>query len=141
MLQFKKYINKNKKSSGYNKVYARAVVNETFDLDQLAKHMANHNTPFSKGAIKGVLTDMVACIRELTLSGVAVKIPDLAIFSLGIGCTPADKVEDFTANGNIKRFKLRARATGDFSKKELDTVAHATEMTKYGTVETTSAEA
>jgi len=32
--------------------------------------MSNHNTPFSKGAIKGMLTDMVVCIKELLLEGI-----------------------------------------------------------------------
>ena len=61
--------------------FARAMVTQTIDLEQLAEHMANHNTPYSKGAILGVLTDMVNCIRELVLDGNAVKIPNLAIFS------------------------------------------------------------
>ena len=140
MLQYKKYKNLNSKSAGYNKIYGRAVINETYDLDMLAKHMADHNTPFSKGAIKGVFTDMVACIHELTLQGVAVKIPDLAIFSLGITCKPAEKPEDFSAS-NITKFKLRARATGEFTKKELDTVARASEMSKYDALSGTTGEA
>ena len=64
--------------------FARAMVTQTIDLEQLAEHMANHNTPYSKGAILGVLTDMVNCIRELVLDGNAVKIPNLAIFSAGL---------------------------------------------------------
>ena len=77
--------NKNKKMpNAYGLYYAYPVVNETYDLDKLAEHMSSHNTPFSKGAIKGMLTDAVNCIRELNLQGIAVKITDLAIFSLGI---------------------------------------------------------
>ena len=44
--------------------------------------MSNHNTPYSKGAIMGMLTDMVGCIKELLLEGKNVKIADLAIFLL-----------------------------------------------------------
>ncbi len=39
---------------------------------------------FSKGAIKGMITDMAFCIKELCLQGISVKIDDLAIFSIGI---------------------------------------------------------
>ena len=76
--------NTNMKSVAYGKYYAFPVIEETIELDGLAEHMANHNTPYSKGAIKGVLTDMVNCIKELLLEGKNVKIADLAIFSLGI---------------------------------------------------------
>ena len=79
----KKYVNE-KLSTAYGKFFAYPVVTQTDGLDELAEHMSKHNTPFSKGAIKGMLTDMVSCVRELVLQGIAVKIPDLAIFSIGI---------------------------------------------------------
>ena len=59
------------------------MIEETIDLDALSGHMANHNTPYSKGAIKGMLTDMVGCIKELLLEGKNVKIADLTIFLAG----------------------------------------------------------
>ena len=113
--------NKNEKSSAYQKWFAYPVIEETIELDGLAEHMSNHNTPFSKGAIKGMLTDMVSCIKELLLEGKNVKISDLAIFSLGIknngGCDSAD---DFSVSKHIKGVKLRARGTGDLITKSLN---------------------
>jgi hypothetical protein len=97
------------------------VIEETIDLDALAEHMSNHNTPYSKGAIKGMLTDMVSCIKELLLEGKNVKIADLAIFSLGIknnGGAVSEEV--FTVSKNIKGVKLRARATGELIAKSLN---------------------
>ena len=64
--------------------FAYPVIEETIELDALATHMANHNTPYSPGAIKGMLTDMIICIKELLLQGKNVKLPNLAIFSIGI---------------------------------------------------------
>ena len=81
MIHYKIYQDKRKTSKRKGYWYARAVVDQTYDLEKLAEYMSAHNTPYSKGAIAGVLTDMVACIREMVLEGVAVKIPDLAIFS------------------------------------------------------------
>ena len=113
--------NKNSKSTAFGKYFAYPVIEETCDLDALAGHMSQHNTPFSKGAIKGMLTDMVSCIKELLLEGKNVKIADLAIFSLGIknngGATSA---EDFSVARNIKGVKLRARATGELIAKSLN---------------------
>ncbi len=72
-------------------------------------------------AIKGMLTDMVSCIKELLLEGKNVKIADLAIFSLGIknNCGAVSE-EVFTVSKNIKGVRLRARATGELIAKSLN---------------------
>ena len=64
MLHYKVYQNNSKNTKLKGKWFARAAVIDTINLEQLSEHMANHNTPYSKGAIYGVLTDMVGCIRE-----------------------------------------------------------------------------
>ena len=113
--------NKNSKSAAFGKYFAYPVIEETINLDALAEHMSNHNTPYSKGAIKGMLTDMVSCIKELLLEGKNVKIADLAIFSLGIKNNGGVVSEDvFTVSKNIKGVKLRARATGELIAKSLN---------------------
>ena len=105
----------------YGKWFAKNVVEETIDLDALAEHMSNHNSPYSKGVIKGLLTDMISCIKELLLEGKNVKIDDLAIFSLGIkNKAMADTEEDFTVSKNISGVKLKARATGELMSKSLN---------------------
>ena len=130
--------NKNRKSPAFGKWFAFPVIEETIDLDALAEHMSNHNTPYSKGAIKGMLTDMVSCIKELLLEGKNVKIADLAIFSLGIknnGGAVSEEV--FTVSKNIKGVKLRARATGELIAKSLNleaTLKKASATTKRVTV-------
>ena len=113
--------NKNSKSAAFGKWFAYPVIEETVTLDGLAEHMSSHNTPYSKGAITGMLTDMVSCIKELLLEGKNVKIADLAIFSLGIknnGGAVSEEV--FTVSKNIKGVKLRARATGELIAKSLN---------------------
>ena len=113
--------NKNMASASYGKWYAYPVIEETIDLDALAEHMSNHNTPFSKGAIKGMLTDMVNCIKELLLEGKNVKIEDLAIFSLGIkNRSGANSASEFSVTQHIKGVKFRARATGELVAKNLN---------------------
>ena len=117
MIQYvlKKNINE-KMPNAYGKYFAYPVITETYDIDKLVDHMASHNTPFSRGAIKGMITDMVACIRELVLQGIAVKIADLAILSIGIkNKAGAASEKEFTIAKNIEGLKMRARGTGDFS--------------------------
>ena len=131
MLNYKLYQDNRSNSLFPGNWYAHVNVNETIGINKLAEHMAAHNCPFSKGTIIGVLSDMVTCIRELVLQGKAVKVEDLAIFSLGINSTPAETPEDFNAKTNIAGFFLRARATGQFTKAQLKQVATICEMTTY----------
>lgn len=122
MIRISLYQNNNKSSQAYQKWYPRVAAEETIGLDELAEHMASHNTPFSKGAIKGILTDAVVCTKELLLLGKNVKFPDLAIFSIGLKVKGgADTKEDFSVAKFIIGLKLRARATGELMSTNLDT--------------------
>lgn len=131
MIRYKIYENKNKKSAGYKKFYARAVSEETIDLRQLADYMATHNVPFSKGCIYGVLRDMVACIKEIIIDGKNVKIDDLAIFSAGLRTSGAETLEGFNPAKNIKNIKLRSRATGVLRTPKLTGDANVREFALY----------
>lgn len=117
--------NQNSYSPAYKKYYAYRDPKKTFSIDDLAAHMSQHNTPHSRGTIKGVLDDMVGCIRELVLEGHAVKIDNLAIFKASVenngGWDSLDKVDLSIGgnNDNIQAIRLHATATGEFSRKEL----------------------
>lgn len=125
MILYKLTQNTNEKMEGaYGKFYARPVITETIDITGLAEHLSEHNTGFSPGACRGLLTDTVRCIKELVLKGIAVKIDDLAIFSIGFRPKKgADSADDFSVAKNIEGVKLRSRATGSFSNSNLDVLA------------------
>ena len=130
---YRKYQNKNRQSVAYGKWFARAVtIGKTINIDELAKHMSEHNTPYSKGAIKGVLTDMIGCVRELMLEGKAVKLEGLAIFSAGIKTKKngAPTSADFSTTKHIDSVYMRARATGEFTRQELTKAGNVTELPK-----------
>ena len=74
MAKYRLYQNNNEKSTGYGKYYAHKVAGKLLDLDDLAAHMAGHKSPYSKGLIRGILTDLVECVRELAYEGNQVKI-------------------------------------------------------------------
>ena len=113
------------------KWFARAVSDETFDLAKLAEHMSKHNSPYSGGVIKGVLSDMVDCIKELLLDGKCVKIDDLAIFGVGIRSKAADTLEDFSLEKNITGMRLKARATGNLSTTNLKLDSQLKQQAEY----------
>ena len=137
MLRISLYQNNNEKSQAYQKWYPRVVAEETIGLDELAEHMASHNTPFSKGAIKGILTDAVVCTKELLLLGKNVKFPDLAIFSIGLKVKGgADTKENYSVAKFIIGLKLRARATGELSSANLDTTIKRVDAVKSSSSKT-----
>ena len=107
-------------------------IGKTINIDELAKHMSEHNTPYSKGAIKGVLTDMIGCVRELMLEGKAVKLEGLAIFSAGIKTKKngAPTSAEFSTTKHIDSVYMRARATGEFTRQELTKAGNVTELPK-----------
>ena len=119
--------------------YARPVIDETLDIVALAKHMSKHNTPFSPGVIKGVLADMVECIKELILDGKSVKLDDLAIFSVGIvSAGGATSAETFKVSDNVQGLKLRARATGQLSNAQINLEGQLREAPHYNANDTGS---
>ena len=110
------------------------------NIHDMAKHMSEHNTPFSEGTIEGILRDFVKCTREQTLLGNTVKVDDLAIFKvsvIGNGCALLyDKDNDKTITASIgeigknertgaavQSLKLLAQATGEYTRDELNKVA------------------
>ena len=136
MIELNVYKNNDSTSEQYGKAYARVDYKEMYTLEKLAMHMSEHNTPFSEGTIRGILTDMVKCIRELTLGGNCVKIENLAIFKasvksnacqrygvvraqIGPRTTKVNGVVTQTGNA-VKSLKLLAQATGDYSAAELN---------------------
>ena len=116
---------KNNKLPIFGKWFAYPVIEETITEEGLAEHMASHNTPFSQGAIKGMLTDMINCIHELLLEGKNVKLTNLAIFSIGIKNAKGGALseETFSVQKNVQGVKLRARATGIMLAKGLSLVS------------------
>lgn len=132
MIRYKKYQMTGENSPLKGLWYARPVIEETYDTERLAKHMANHNTPYSAGVVKGVLTDMISCIKELILDGKNVKLDDLAIFSVGIVSRKgAASAADFTLADNVKGLKLRARATGELSNAQINLEGQMKEAAVY----------
>ena len=118
------------------KLYARVSYKQAMTIQDMARHMAEHNTVFSEGSILGVLTDFVKCVREMVLMGNTVKIDNLAIFKATVEANALevlydaeqDKValasigtlaEGQKTGAAVKTIKLLAQSTGDFTRDEL----------------------
>ena len=95
------------------KLYARVSYKQAMTIQDMARHMAEHNTVFSEGSILGVLTDFVKCVREMVLMGNTVKIENVATASIGT------LAEGQKTGAAVKTVKLLAQSTGDFTRDEL----------------------
>ena len=88
------------------KAYGTAQVHEVLSFNDFCQHIADHNSPFSKGTVKGILTDAVSCLREQLLAGNKVRLGDLGDYHVELACEGAVTTEDFTAD-NIKEVNVR----------------------------------
>ena len=80
------------------KAYGTAQMNEKLSFDQFCKHIADHNSPFSKGTIQGILTDAVSCLKEQLLAGNRIVLGDLGTFYVELATRGAKTTEDFNAS-------------------------------------------
>lgn len=64
------------------KTYAQAQSRGEYDIDKLAKHMADHGSPYSRGTIQAITTDLVDCVRELICDGNIVRLGELGTFNV-----------------------------------------------------------
>ncbi len=88
------------------KAYGTAQMTEKLSLDAFAEHISDHNSPFSKGVVKGILTDAVSCLREMLLEGKRVALGDLGTFGVELATEGARTVDEFSAQ-NIKKVNVR----------------------------------
>ena len=117
MAVYKIIKNSNKKSTAYQKYFPKRVPGKIIETQALAKRLAARTSSFSEGECYGILTDLVDLILELCFQGYSVKINDLALFFLSPYAEGVYDIEKFDPSKIIS--KLRARATGDGSNKNV----------------------
>ena len=125
------------------KYYARVEYKGTIGVKELAAHMHQHNTAFSKGIVMGVLGDMVDCIKHLVLDGYTVKIDDLGIFKASVDANglTLERGSKISAGRGVQRTdeELQANpATQQFAVGDVKIIMQATGNT---TIENMNSEA
>ena len=139
MLKYQIYQSQLKDSPSFGKFYARIISDGTVDVKGLAEHMAKHNTPFSPGTITGIITDAIACIKELALDGKRITLDGLVSIGLSIthkmGAVSAD---EFSVAKCVDKVKLVAMGVGEFSSSLLTSQAKLKESNTYQSPRTSS---
>lgn len=75
--------------------YATTVTDREVSFEDFVTHVSEHNSPYSRGTVHGVLMDTLDCLQELILDGKSVRFADLGLFSIGMtskGVESKDKV-------------------------------------------------
>ena len=87
------------------KAYASMQLTGVLNINELSKHIQDHNSVFSRGTIVGCITEMVDCIREMLLQGYKIELGDLGSFVPSVTSQGAKTKDEFTA-ANIKQLNV-----------------------------------
>ena len=60
--------------SAPEKAYAKPQMSELMTFNKFVRHIANHNGVYSRGTVKGVISDMCECLVEMLLEGKKVQL-------------------------------------------------------------------
>ena len=114
------------KEDAVEMAYAKNQVRKVLTFDELVKHISDHNGVFTRGTVKGVVSDTCACLVEQLLMGNKVQFGELGIFSISITSEPAATLKEFSED-NIKEVNILFNPGEDFenlrSKAEFNLVA------------------
>ena len=105
--------------------YAKAQVNDVMSFRKFVQHIADHGG-YTRGKVKGVLSDMCTCLVEMLLEGKKIQLDELGDFWISLSSDGAESCEKFTAD-NIKAVNIVFTPGVDFenllSRAEFETVA------------------
>ena len=114
--------------------YATAVSGREMSFEDFVTHISEHNSPYSRGTIHGVLMDTLDCLKELILDGKSVRLSDLGLFSIGMTSRGEETREKVTA-ASVQGVHLIVRNTKNWSNAELKKLCKITAYDSYGTEE------
>ena len=98
--------------------YATAVSDREMSFEDFVTHISEHNSPYSRGTIHGVLMDTFDCLKHLILDGKSVRFSDLGLFSIGMTSRGEVSKEKVTA-ASVQGVHLIVRNTKTWSNAEL----------------------
>lgn len=122
------------KDAGKKKFYATAVQDRTMEFEDFVTHISEHNSPYSRGTVHGVLMDTLDCLQELILDGKSVRFSDLGLFSLGMSSRGEETAAKVSAQ-SIEGVHLILRNTKGWSNAELKKKCRIELLDNHVTVE------
>lgn len=106
MIDYSTYLWKNPMDEkAVEMAYAKNQVKKVMTFDEFVKHISDHNGVFTRGTVKGVVSDTCSCLVEQLLNGYKVQFGELGMFSVSLSCDPAPSLKEFSS-GNITAVNL-----------------------------------
>ena len=115
--------------------YATAVSDREMSFEDFVTHISEHNSPYSRGTIHGVLMDTLDCLKELILDGKSVRLGDLGLFSIGMS-SHGEVSRDKVSAASVEGIHLLVKNTKTWSNNELKKLCKITAYDSYGADET-----
>ena len=112
--------------------YATAVSDREMSFEDFVTHISEHNSPYSRGTIHGVLLDTLDCLKHLILDGKSVRFSDLGLFSIGMTSRGEVSKEKVTA-ASVLGVHLIVRNTKTWSNAELKKLTKIVAYDEYTT--------
>ena len=116
--------------------YATAVSDREMSFEDFVTHISEHNSPYSRGTIHGVLMDTLDCLKHLILDGKSVRISDLGLFSIGM-TSHGEVSKDKVSAASVQGVHLIVRNTKSWSNAELKKLTKIVAYDEYNTSEDT----
>lgn len=115
MINYSTFMWKNPlKEDAVEMAYAKNQVSKVMGFDEFVSHIAAHNGVFTRGTVKGVVSDTCTCLVEQLLNGYKVRFGELGVFGITISSNPAASLKEFTED-NIKEVNIQFTPGEDFA--------------------------
>ena len=115
--------------------YATTVTDREVSFEDFVTHVSEHNSPYSRGTVHGVLMDTLDCLQELILDGKSVRFADLGLFSIGMS-SHGEVSRDKVSAASVEGIHLLVKNTKTWSNSELKKLCKITAYDSYGAEET-----
>ena len=96
------------------RAYASLQLDGNITTAQIAEHIAEHGSVYTKGTVIGVLTELAVCIRHFILDGYSITLDDIGIIYPSIKSKGAESPEKFTTD-NIISLTAKFRSRGELA--------------------------
>lgn len=77
------------------KVYPFAQYTDLMDINEFARHIQAHGSPYTRDVIIGVMTAAVDCLHEQLVAGKKVNFGDMGAFYVSLHSQGVDSAEEF----------------------------------------------
>jgi predicted histone-like DNA-binding protein len=104
-VKYKLYQDKRATSKFKGMWYARSVVSDVCDTDQISERI-QRNCSIKASDVNAVLTELLEVMHDELCASHRVVLKGIGAFKVGVRTSPAKTAKEFTASSNVKSFRV-----------------------------------